>query len=145
MQDTQKTAEQNSGLGKLIAVGGVLLLPVIALALLMPAVQSARQSAMKKSLEYGSRGELEETLSEADEATEQQTPTGPALPRAIVKKYDAEISLTPKLSIGTATPESIYVADFKASIEAMAHNPENENANDQRRRNVMECSQPICP
>ena len=43
MLDTQKTAEQNSGLGKLIAVGGVLLLPVIALALLMPAVQSARQ------------------------------------------------------------------------------------------------------
>jgi hypothetical protein len=42
------------------------------------------------------------------------------MPLAIVKKYDAEISLTPKLSVGTAMPESIYVADFKATIEARA-------------------------
>jgi len=120
MQDTQQTVEQNSKLGKLIAVGMVLLLPVLALALLMPAVQSARSSAMRKSLEYGSRGGSESALLTADEAPRSQASAGPALPRAIVKKYDAEISLTPKLSIGTATPESIYVADFKATIEAQA-------------------------
>ena len=37
-----------------------------------------------------------------------------------MKKYDATIILTPKLSVGTAMPESIYVADFKANIEAQA-------------------------
>lgn len=36
----QKTDEKSSGLGKLVAVILVLLLPVIGLALLMPAVQS---------------------------------------------------------------------------------------------------------
>src|SRR5208283_1633607 len=98
MQDTQPTTGQNSGLGKLIAVGMVLLLPVIALALLMPAVQSARQSAMRKSLEYGSRSGPESAVPAAEEAARSQTPAGPALPRAVVKQYDAEISLTPKLS-----------------------------------------------
>jgi hypothetical protein len=120
MQDTQKTAEQNSGLGKLIAVGMVLLLPVIALALLMPAVQSVRQSAMRRSLEYDSGSMSGSAMPAPYEGEKPQTPAGPALPRAIVKKYDAEISLTPRLSIGTATPESIYVADFKAKIEAQA-------------------------
>jgi len=37
---------------------------------------------------------------------------------AVVKTFDAEISLTPRLSFGTATPESIYVADFSSTIEA---------------------------
>jgi hypothetical protein len=45
-----KKTDQESGLGKLIAVDMVLLLPVLALALLMPAVQSVRRSAMRKSL-----------------------------------------------------------------------------------------------
>jgi hypothetical protein len=42
------------------------------------------------------------------------------LPNALVETFDAEIDLTPKLSVGTATPESIYVADFKASITAQS-------------------------
>ncbi len=41
-----------------------------------------------------------------------------SIPLAIVSKFDAEISLTPTLSVGTATAESIYVAEFKSTIEA---------------------------
>ena len=119
MPDTQPIAQQNSGLGKLITVGVVLLLPVIALALLMPAVQSARKASMRASLEYGLGCGSGPALPMADQAA-MAARDGPALPRAVVTKYDAEISLTPKLSIGTATPESIYVADFTANIEAQA-------------------------
>jgi hypothetical protein len=120
MPNTPQAPGSDSGLGKLIAVGMVLLLPVLVLALLMPAVQSARQTARRKSLEFGSGGYFESPPPMPTEAAKPQTPPAPAVPRAIVKKYDAEISLTPKLSVGTAMPESIYVADFKANIEAQA-------------------------
>jgi len=121
MPNTQQAPQVDSGLGKLITVGMVLLLPVLGLALLMPAVQSARKSAMKRSLESEVGGYLESASSTAREAAKPQTPAATMpLPGAIVKSYDAEISLTPKLSIGTAMPESIYVADFKATIEAHA-------------------------
>lgn len=40
------------------------------------------------------------------------------MPRAVVKSFDAEIDLTPRLSVGTATPESIYEAKFEAKILA---------------------------
>ena len=120
MPDTPQAPELNSGLGKLITVGMVLLLPVIALALLMPALSGARKSAMRKSLEYESGSYLDSASPAANEAVKAISHEAVGLPRAIVKKYDAEISLTPKLSVGTAMPESIYVADFKATIEAQA-------------------------
>lgn len=120
MPNSPQVPGSDSGLGKLIAVGMVLLLPVLVLALLMPAVQSARQSARRKSLEFGSGGYMESASPTPTEAVKPPTPAAPAVPRAIVKKYDAQISLTPKLSVGTAMPESIYVADFKANIEAQA-------------------------
>jgi hypothetical protein len=122
MPNTQQARQVDSGLGKLIAVGMVLLLPVLGLALLMPAVQSARRSAMRRSLESEVASYLESPSSSAGEAAKPPAPTATPLPRATVKTYDAEISLTPKLSIGTAMPESIYVADFKAKIEAQAPN-----------------------
>jgi len=127
MPNTLQAPGSDSGLGKLIAVGMVLLLPVVILALLMPAVQSARQSARRKSLEYGSGSYMESVSPTPTEAVKAQTPAAPAVPRAIVKKYDAEISLTPKLSVGTAMPESIYVADFKANIEAQAPKDSKDN------------------
>ena len=54
----------------------------------------------------------------AEGAHDAPSRSGPAAQRAVVKTFDAEISLTPKLSIGTPTPESIYVADFSSTIEA---------------------------
>ncbi len=129
----QKTDEKSSGLGKLVAVILVLLLPVIGLALLMPAVQSARMSAVRKSLEYPGSAEQQVPLYEpspssagkqANQANQagksNLSPAQPATPLAVVKKYDAKITLTPTLSVGTAMPESIYVADFHAEIEARA-------------------------
>jgi len=114
-------APQGSGLGKVVAVGLVLLLPVIALALLMPAVQSAREASRRASLAYSERGDSFSSGSQdAPERASAEPPAKPAAPSAVVKKYDAEITLTPKLSIGTPAPESIYVADFQATIAAQA-------------------------
>ncbi len=39
-------------------------------------------------------------------------------PRAHVKTFVADVVLTPRLSVGTATPESIYEARFHGTIEA---------------------------
>src|SRR5262249_12909340 len=39
-------------------------------------------------------------------------------PRARVKTFAAEVVLTPRLSVGTATPESIYEAHFRGKIQA---------------------------
>jgi hypothetical protein len=40
------------------------------------------------------------------------------LPQARIASFTADVTLTPKLSVGTATPESIYEARFKGRIEA---------------------------
>ena len=119
MPNTQQAPPVDSGLGKLIAVGMVILLPVLGLAGSCPP-SKAPESGDGRSLEsegaatwsrpfQGGRGR------EAADARPRH-----AVAAGHRQAYDAEISLTPKLSIGTAMPESIYVADFKAKIEAQA-------------------------
>lgn len=119
-RESQRAVPQGSGLGKVVAVGLVLLLPVIALALLMPAVQSAREASRRASLAYSERVDSLSSGQPTAERAKEEPPAKPAAPSAVVKKYDAEITLTPKLSIGTPAPESIYVADFQATIAAQA-------------------------
>ena len=66
--DTKQMGKKKSGPEKLVAVALVLLLPVIGLALLMPAVQSVRRSAVKRSLEYCESSDLPAATSAAGEA-----------------------------------------------------------------------------
>ena len=106
-----------SGPSKLILVGLFILLPVLGLAMLMPALQTARKRAIRSSMEYEDRKWQAPPSAQADEAGAKKQFDRPA---AIVQLYEARIDLTPKLSVGTATPESIYVADFAADIEAVA-------------------------
>ncbi len=90
-----------------IAIVGLLV------ALLLPAIQSARSAARRstlKNLEY--QAELLEAADPQESAAE------PALPAARITSFIAEITLTPKLSVGTATPESIYEARFVGKIKA---------------------------
>jgi prepilin-type N-terminal cleavage/methylation domain-containing protein len=86
------------------------------IALLLPLVQKVRQSAVAKKLsneaQFGAGPQM------AMDNSVQGVATGKR-PRARVKTFVADVSLTPKLSIGTATPESIYEARFSGTIEAV--------------------------
>ena len=86
------------------------------IAMLLPAVQKVRQSAVAKKLteeiRYGSGREMG-----ASNSIQGVEPGN--RPRARVKTFVADVVLTPKLSIGTATPESIYEARFSGKIDAV--------------------------
>jgi prepilin-type N-terminal cleavage/methylation domain-containing protein len=91
----------------------------VIIALLLPAVQSAREAARKSS---------NRAKSSSEDAKYDQTPSQPAAgtpsalpPLAIarVMSFQATITLTPMLSVGTATPESIYKASFTGKLQAV--------------------------
>lgn len=82
--------------------------------LLLPAVQSAREASR--------RSQMSKQSYPTDIQDHRQAPAAPAtdarLPEALLKSFTADITLVPKLSVGTQTPESIYEAKFKGRIEA---------------------------
>jgi len=82
----------------------------IVISLLLPAVQSAREAARRSSsANYQRQLELE--------AEGLVTPTAPKT-AARVQAFTAEVTLTPRLSVGTSAPESIYEARFVGKIRA---------------------------
>lgn len=96
----------------------VVFIIAVVIALLLPAVQSAKQSARSRlsgkqqppAADVASQDILAGTAKSAD-----------ALPLARIQSFTADVTLTPRLSVGTATPESIYEARFAGKIRA--HNP----------------------
>jgi prepilin-type N-terminal cleavage/methylation domain-containing protein len=84
------------------------------IALLLPAVQSARESARRSSLLHESKSSDEGPPNK--QAGSESAPS--SLPQARVDSFRADITLTPKLSVGTAAAESIYDARFQGKIEA---------------------------
>lgn len=95
----------------LIEVFVIIAIIATLIALLLPAVQSARESARRFSLESGMSEEPQPGEGPSREAAK-------ALPQARVVSFAANVILTPKLSVGTVTPESIYEAHFDGKIEA---------------------------
>ncbi len=91
----------------------VVVIIAIAISLLLPAVQSARESARRA---YYNR---EKEMMEAAPAAEGVEPAAvtPLAP-ARVEAFTAEVTLTPRLSVGTAAPESIYEARFVGKLQA---------------------------
>ncbi|MGD9636086.1 MAG: type II secretion system protein [Pirellulales bacterium] len=81
-------------------------------ALLLPAIQSARKAARRSML----KGESYDETSAA--AFVDGVPVEGALPQARIASFAADVSLTPKLSVGTVTPDSIYEARFVGKISA---------------------------
>lgn len=81
------------------------------LGLLLPAVQSARESARRISLK-------KQTMQEFGPEAEQEANLPPvtSLGAARVHSFAADVILTPLLSVGTATPESIYSAEFQGTL-----------------------------
>lgn len=105
---------------ELLVVVGLL---AIAVAILLPSLSHARKSAAQARLtskQYGAAAEMAlANLKTADGAA----PAARSLAR--VKDFHADIALTPKLSVGTTEPESIYEAVFKATLQAVQ--PAGEN------------------
>jgi prepilin-type N-terminal cleavage/methylation domain-containing protein len=86
----------------------------VVIALLLPAVQSARKAISSKA-----SGPPEPGI-EPPAAPAAATAAMAELPLARVQAFTAEVTLTPKLSVGTVTPESIYEARFEGHIRAAA-------------------------
>jgi len=96
-----------------VAIVGILI------GLLLPAVQLAREAGIQSKL--GRQTEQYAASSAAmDQAYDEPASSDVDLPLARVRSFSADITLTPKISVGTATPESIYVARFSGKIEALS-------------------------
>jgi type II secretory pathway pseudopilin PulG len=91
----------------------VIAIITLIIALLMPALQSARQAALHSSLFNEAKQQSEQDLMQDSAAKTHKT-----LPVARITSYIADVTLTPRLSVGSATAESIYEAAFHGKIEA---------------------------
>jgi len=94
----------------------VVIVLAILIALLLPAVQKVRESAVKARLSSHAKAPAAAEI--APEAKPAGPPPAPP-PPARVQSFSAKVALTPRLSVGTASPESIYEARFTGQIEAM--------------------------
>lgn len=91
----------------------IVIIAVIA-ALLLPALSTAKKRALRKSMDPAAA-----TPASAPQDPGRRAPTPPPeRPLATVKNFSASVSLKPGLSVGTADPESIYTAEFAASLQA---------------------------
>ena len=98
----------------------VVFILAVLIALLLPAVQRARQSSVLSKLssqaQYGLGPNMaQENTVRAAKAEAEGRPAD-KLPLARVQTFIATVVLTPRLSVGTAAPESIYEARFTGKI-----------------------------
>lgn len=102
-----------SRISSVVAAVAVVFIILLAISVLMPSLRHAKESALQRSL---SRGQYDEMLEDApaSEGGESRQTLSPAK----VTRFDAKIDLTPMLSVGTDTPESIYRARFEANLQA---------------------------
>lgn len=96
---------------ELVLVVGLLALVV---ALLLPSLSRAKERVLKRS--YEADGYVQPGMAPQLKAGE-----SPTRRLAYVRSFEATASLTPRLSVGTAEPESIYEARIKAKLTAGAH------------------------
>lgn len=94
---------------ELLVIIGILALLI---SLLLPALNSARMKAVRSKMAGDYRQEANAVMAQdASKQVEQR-------PLANVKSFSASVTLTPRLSVGTVDPESIYEAKLSAKLQA---------------------------
>ncbi len=88
-------------------------------AMLLPALSAAKKKALRTSAKYDNAAKQ---TNQANESIKGPIPTPMARTLATVKTFVATVLLRPRLSVGTAQPESIYSAQITAKIEALNFN-----------------------
>jgi prepilin-type N-terminal cleavage/methylation domain-containing protein len=100
----------------------VVIVIAILIALLLPAVQKVREAAVARRMaDEPPSGATPPPAQAATERTKPGTQASPR-PRARVTSFTARVELTPRLSVGTATPESLYQASFHGEVRAARPN-----------------------
>src|SRR4051812_7416253 len=100
----------------LVVVGLIALL----ISILLPTLSHVRQSAKRAMLAAESRQKEIASQQDALAAKESGQPIPAQRPMATITSFDANVTLTPQLSVGTAERESIYESKFTVKMEAIA-------------------------
>src|SRR3954447_18870972 len=105
----------------------VVFILAVLIALLLPAVQTMRQASVRSKLtnqaQYGFGPNIaQENLARAAKAEAEGRPAD-KLPLARVQSFVGTVALTPRLSLGNASPESIYEARFAGKLRASSPRP----------------------
>jgi prepilin-type N-terminal cleavage/methylation domain-containing protein len=99
----------------------VIVIIAVFAALLLPALSKAKQRALQvkmRSVEAAASTAGARQEPKASQ-TDKPAPAEPIRkPLAAIKSFTAAVSLKPGLSVGTATPESIYAAQLQAKFQA---------------------------
>src|SRR4051812_6771820 len=97
---------------ELIVVIGIL---AVLVALLLPALSSAKKRALRTSLKSAASTT---GLGSPPETARTSPPAAPPRSLATVKTFAGTVSLQPDLSVGTTEPESIYTAQLNTKFQA---------------------------
>jgi len=95
----------------------VIFIMAVLISILLPSLNRAREKAMQMKISSGTREQLVQAVGAGD-AAHDQVAAGPVRPAAEIRSFVADVILTPRLSVGTDQPESIYEAKFAAKLQA---------------------------
>lgn len=115
---------------ELMVVVGLL---AVLISVLLPVLSNVRKSAgiaqMNSKTAYAPPASEKVSADKVEGIVNKETQPPHVIPLATVKTFSAKVDLTPRLSVGTDEPESIYEARFVATLDASAPLPAGGEAN----------------